>query len=88
MADRTAPRERLVAKLSSLTDAEVAELLDYVTIMESLRTQADSPRQFEEELIALLTEPEDVARARVGVDADRPRRRSAFVSTNQTSYVS
>ena len=56
MADRTAPRERLVAKLSSLTDAEVAELLDYVTIMESLRTQADSPRQFEEELIALLTE--------------------------------
>ena len=87
MADRTTPRERLVAKISSLNDVEVAELLDYVGIMETLRAQAETPRLFEEELIALITEPEAAASAQVGIDADRPRRRASFVS-NQTYYVS
>ena len=88
MADRTTPRERLVAKISSLSDSEVAELLDYVGIMESLRAQADSPRLFEDELVALLTEPDGSAPARVGVDADRPRRRTTFLFSNQSFYVS
>ena len=87
MADRTTPRERLVAKISSLSDGEVADLLDYVNIMESLRAQADAPHQFEDELIALIVEPEGTGRARVGLDADRPRRRATFIS-NQTFYVS
>ena len=87
MADRTTSRDQLVAKISSLSDGEVAELLDYVNIMESLRAQADAPRQFEDELIALISEPDALGRARVGLDADRPRRRATFIS-NQTFYVS
>jgi hypothetical protein len=76
MADRDTERERLYAKISSLTDGEVAELLDYVTIMETMRVQLDAPGRFEDELVAVLAESRESLRARTVVEWDRIRRRA------------
>jgi hypothetical protein len=76
MADRTTERERLYAKISSLTDGEVAELLDYVTIMETMRVQLDAPGRFEDELISMLAESTESRRARIVFEWDRVRRRA------------
>lgn len=91
MADRTSPRERLVAKISSLTDLEVAELLDYVTIMENMRAQEHSPSSFEDDLLALLSDADRRKLIAIADSADRPRRRadrSTFVSWNPPTYIS
>ena len=87
MADRTTERERLVAKISSLTEGEVAELLDYVRIMETMRSQLDTPARFEDELIEMLADSTESRRARTVIEWDRIRRRadrSALTSFNTT----
>lgn len=75
MAERKHDRERLAAKLSSLTDSEVAELLEYVTVMETMRAQADSPALFEDEFITILADSNESRRARSVIEWDRVRRR-------------
>ncbi len=76
MADRTAERERLYSKIGSLSDGEVAELLDYVTIMETMRAQLDTPGRFEDELVAMLADSLESRRARTVFEWDRIRRRA------------
>lgn len=76
MAERMSERDRLVSKISTLTDGEVAELLDYVNIMETMRTQADAPSLFEDELISILADSRESRRARTVVEWDRVRRRA------------
>ena len=76
MADRKNARERLYAKIGCLTDGEVAELLDYVTIMETMRNQLDAPARFEDELIAMLAESKESQRARTVIEWERVRRRA------------
>jgi hypothetical protein len=76
MAERTNDRERLVAKIGALTDIEVAELLDYVNIMETMRTQIEAPGVFEDELVAILSESLESRRARTVFEWERVRRRS------------
>ena len=52
MAKRITERQRLAFKLESLTDAEVKEVLDYISIMESMR-RANAPMGlWEDELVA------------------------------------
>ena len=76
MVDRTNERERLFAKIGFLTDVEVAELLDYVTIMETMRVQLDAPSRFEDELVAMLAESRESQRARTVVEWERVRQRA------------
>ena len=40
MAKRLTERQRLALKLDSLNDSEVVEVLDYISIMESMRRAA------------------------------------------------
>ena len=40
MAKRLTERQRLALKLDSLNDSEVVEVLDYISIMESMRRSA------------------------------------------------
>lgn len=76
MAERLTDRERLVAKIGTLSDVEVAELLDYVTIMETMRAQVDTPSVFEDELISMLADSRENRRARTVMEWDRVRRRA------------
>jgi hypothetical protein len=76
MAERMTERERLAAKINDLSDGEVAELLDYVNIMETMRSQMDAPGVFEDELISILADSRESRRARTVFEWDRIRRRA------------
>jgi hypothetical protein len=76
MGDRTASRQLLKRKAETLTDAEISEVLDYISIMESLREQANKPDLFDDELMNLLVDALENRRARVVTEWDRVRRRA------------
>ena len=50
MAKRITERQRLALKLEHLSDTEVSEVLDYISIMESMRRAAAMPYSWEDEL--------------------------------------
>ena len=77
MAKRITERQRLAFKLDSLTDTEVKEVLDYISIMESMRRAAGAaPAPWEDELIALLAEAQENQRARQAFEWESVRRRA------------
>jgi hypothetical protein len=78
MGERMSNRQALRRKAESLTDAEIAEVLDYINIMESLREQATRPDLFDDELMNLLADAVENRRARVVAEWDRVRRRADF----------
>ena len=51
MAKRITERQRLALKLDNLNDSEVREILDYISIMESMRRAATLPGLWEDELV-------------------------------------
>ena len=88
MGDRTTNRHLLKLKADTLTETEIAEVLDYINIMESLREQAGKPDLFDDELVNLLADALENRRARVVNEWDRIRRRSdnrasAFLSSRK-----
>jgi hypothetical protein len=76
MAKRLTERQRLALKLDSLTDSEVGEVLDYISIMESMRRAAVLPGTWEDELIALLADAHENRRARQAFEWEAVRRRA------------
>ena len=88
MGDRITNRQVLKHKAESLSEPEIAEVLDYIHIMESLREQAGKPDLFDDELMNLLADALENRRARVVTEWDRVRRRadnhaSTFVSSRK-----
>lgn len=88
MGDRITNRQVLRRKADSLSEPEIAEVLDYINIMESLREQANKPDLFDDELMNLLADALENRRARVVSEWDRVRRRadtraSAFISSRK-----
>ena len=76
MAKRITERQRLALKLEHLTDTEVNEVLDYISIMESMRRARSVPAAWEDELVTLLAESPENARARQAFEWESVRRRS------------
>ena len=76
MGERNTNRQALRLKADTLTETEIAEVLDYISIMESLREQASKPDLFDDELMALLADALENRRARVVTEWDRVRRRA------------
>ncbi|HSQ20889.1 MAG TPA: hypothetical protein VLR92_11005 [Blastocatellia bacterium] len=76
MGDRITNRQVLKHKAESLSEPEIAEVLDYISIMESLREQANKPDLFDDELMNLLADALENRRARVVSEWDRVRRRA------------
>ncbi len=76
MAKRITERQRLALKLEHLTDTEVHEVLDYISIMESMRRATSLPGQWEDELIALLAESLENKRAQQIFEWEGTRRRT------------
>jgi hypothetical protein len=77
MAKRITERQRLAFKLESLTDSEVKEVLDYISIMESMRRAgAGQPGAWEDELVALLSDAQENQRARQAFEWEAVRRRA------------
>jgi hypothetical protein len=77
MAKRITERQRLALKLEHLSEAEVHEVLDYISIMESMRRAASSvPATWEDELIALLAGSQENERTRQAFEWESVRRRA------------
>lgn len=85
MGDRITNRQVLRRKADSLSEPEIAEVLDYINIMESLRDQANKPDLFDDELMNLLADALENRRARVVSEWDRVRRRA---DTKASSFIS
>jgi hypothetical protein len=76
MAKRITDRQRLALKLDALNDTEVNEVLDYISIMESMRRARTSPGVWEDELVALLADAQENQRARQAFEWETVRRRA------------
>ena len=76
MAKRLTQRQRLTLKLDSLTDSEVQELLDYVSIMESMRRSRAASSAQDDDLVALLADEVENKRARQAFEWETVRRRA------------
>jgi hypothetical protein len=76
MARRINERQRLALKLEHLTDTEVHEVLDYISIMESMRRAAAIPSNWDDDLIALLSGSVENERARQAFEWESVRRRA------------
>lgn len=76
MAKRLTERQHLAVKLDALSDTEVAEVLDYIGIMESMRRATVAPGLWEDDLIALLAEAHENRRARQAFEWEAARRRA------------
>ncbi len=76
MAKRLTERQRLALKLDSLNDSEVVEVLDYISIMESMRRATTLPGVWEDELVALLADARENKRARQAFEWESVRRRA------------
>jgi hypothetical protein len=76
MAKRLTQRQLLALKLDSLTDSDVQELLDYISIMESMRRSRIAPAAWDEDLIALLADEVENRRARQAFEWETVRRRA------------
>ena len=76
MAKRITERQRLALKLDSLNDSEVKEVLEYISIMESMRRAMTLPGVWEDELVALLSETPENQRARQAFEWEAVRRRA------------
>ena len=76
MGKRLTDRERLLFKLNRLTETEVRELLDYVSIMEMMKQQERDPEILEDELLTLLAAATENRRARIVFEWEGIRRMS------------
>lgn len=76
MAKRITERQRLALKLDNLNDAEVREVLEYISIMESMRRAKALPGVWEDELVALLADAQENRRARQAFEWEAARRRA------------
>lgn len=76
MAKRITERQRLALKLDALNDSEVKEVLEYISIMESMRRATTLPGLWEDELVALLADARENMRARQAFEWETVRRRA------------
>ncbi|MEA2175093.1 MAG: hypothetical protein QOD00_2685 [Blastocatellia bacterium] len=76
MAERITERQRLALKLDALNDAEVGEVLDYISIMETMRRAINPPIILDDELVAVLADARENKRARQAYEWEAVRRRA------------
>src|SRR5258708_33515378 len=76
MAQRPNDRDQLSTKISALSESEVTDVLEYISIMESMRLQERIPEGFEDDVIALLADATENRRAQIVHEWDRIRRRA------------
>lgn len=76
MAKRITKRQLLGLKLESLDDGEVQEVLDYLTVIESLRRSRVAPSPWQDDIVELLAEAQENKRARQAFEWEAVRRRA------------
>jgi hypothetical protein len=75
MAKRITERQQLAQKLYALTDAEIAQVLDFIALIESANMPTPVQLGWDDELVALLSEARENKRARQAFAWESLRRR-------------
>ena len=76
MADAPNQRQFLALKLEGLTESEVGEVLDYVSLIESTRRSKTTPLVLDDEVVAALTDARENRRARQAFEWEAVRRKA------------
>ncbi|HYJ88294.1 MAG TPA: hypothetical protein VEW46_19675 [Pyrinomonadaceae bacterium] len=76
MAKRLTKRQLLGVKLASLDDAEVQQVLDYLTVIEALRRPRIAASVRSDDIVELLAEAQENRRARQAFEWEVTRRRA------------
>jgi hypothetical protein len=76
MANNANPRQFLALKLEALSEAEVGEVLDYISTMESKNRARTAPSVSEDELLATLADAQENRRARQAYEWEVVRRKA------------
>lgn len=76
MADTGNKRQFLALKLEGLTESEVGEVLDYVSLIESTRRSKTTPLVLDDEVVAALADAHENRRARQAFEWEAVRRKA------------
>ncbi len=85
MGKRLTDREKLLFKIDRLSDSEVQEVLDYVSIMEAMKRERAQPETLEDELLTLLSSARENRRARQVFEWETVRRRAEARAASQAA---
>lgn len=76
MGKRLTDREKLLFKLDILSDSDVHEILEYVSIMESMRSEHFDREALEDDLLTLLASALENRRAQQAFEWESARRQA------------
>jgi hypothetical protein len=76
MATQLTNREKLAFKLDHLSESEIEEIVEYVSIMETMRRAERQPHEFDDELIAALSSAYENRRAQQAYEWEAVRQRA------------
>jgi len=76
MANTASQRQFLALKLEALSEAEVSEVLDYVSLIESNRRSKTAPLVLDDELLSTLADAWENRRARQAFEWEAARRKA------------
>lgn len=76
MGRTVSQRQFLVQKLETLNDAEVREVLEYISALETTRRSRTVPTTSEDEVLSVLAEAHENQRARQAFEWEAVRRKA------------
>jgi hypothetical protein len=76
MANNANQRQSLALKLEGLTESEVGEVLDYVSLIESTRRSPTTPLNLDDDTVAALVDARENRRARQAFEWESVRRKA------------
>ena len=76
MADNVNQRQFLALKLEALTESEVSEVLDYISVIESTRRVKAAPATLDDEVLTDLADAWENRRARQAFEWEVVRRKA------------
>ena len=76
MANTTNQRQFLASKLEALSEIEVGEVLDYISMMESSRRAKTTSAAFDDEVVMALADAQENQRARQAFEWEAVRRKA------------
>ena len=76
MANTVNPRQFLALKLEALSESEVGEVLDYISVIESMRRSRTPPFAFDDDVLMALADAPENRRARQAFEWEAVRRKA------------
>lgn len=76
MANNVSQRQFLALKLEALSESEVGEVLDYISVLESTRRSKTATAVVDDEILAALADARENRRARQAFEWESVRRKA------------